>query len=298
MLISKIGEFGLIERFRKSIKTDSSVVIGSGDDCAAIRFSKDKYQLFTCDMLVEGVDFTLKDKPELIGRKAIAISISDIAACGGEPAHCLISLGLPKSLSVRFLDRISQGMFSLARKYRINIVGGDLSRANKLVIDVSMLGIVKKKNLILRSGAKIGDLIFVTGSLGGSIRGKHLCFTPRLEEAGFLVNNFKVNSMIDVSDGLAQDLGHILKASNVGAVIYESLIPFSKDAANLSEALYMGEDFELTFTLSNRETKRLLSRKDARFKCIGEIVDKRYGLRLIDKNRREKNIKPRGFKHF
>ncbi|MDD2689429.1 MAG: thiamine-phosphate kinase [Candidatus Omnitrophica bacterium] len=298
MLISKIGEFGLIERFRKSIKTDSSVVVGSGDDCAVIKFSKDKYQLFTCDMLVEGVDFTLRDKPELIGRKALAVSISDIAACAGEPTHCLISLGLPKSLPLRLLDRITRGIFSEAGKYRINILGGDLSRADKLVIDVSMLGMVKKKGLVLRNGAKTGDFIFVTGSLGGSIRGKHLSFAPRLKEAKFLVNNFKVNSMIDISDGLAADLGHILKASNAAAVIYEDLIPLSKDAKNLSEALFMGEDFELLFTLSRSDARKLLNKKDSRFRCIGQITAKKYGIRLIDKNGRERNLKPRGFTHF
>lgn len=298
MSISKIGEFGLIERFRESIKTDSSVVVGSGDDCAVIKFNKDKYELFTCDMLVEGVDFTLKDKPELIGRKAIAVSVSDIAACAGEPAHCLISLGLPRNLSLRLLDRISRGIFSEAKKYRINILGGDLSRADKLVIDVSMLGVVKKRNLILRSGAKTGDFIFVTGSLGGSIRGRHLMFTPRLKEAAFLVNNFRVNSMIDISDGLSQDLGHILKASNAGAVIYEDLIPLSRDAKNLSEALFMGEDFELLFTLSPSWAKKLVGKKDSRFRCIGEITDKKYGLRLVDKNGREKDLKPKGFTHF
>jgi thiamine-monophosphate kinase len=298
MLISKLGEFGLIDRIKKSIKTDASVVKGPGDDCAVIKFSKDKYMLFTSDMIVEGVDFTGKDRPYLVGRKAIAVSVSDIAACAGLPRYCLVSVGMPGSTSVDFIDKLIKGMFHFAKKYGINIVGGDLSRARQLTIDVSMLGIVEKKNLALRSGAKIGDIIFVTGKLGGSILGKHLRFTPRLKEARFLVKNFRVNSMIDISDGLTQDLGHILKESSSGAIIYEDLIPISKQARNLNDALYWGEDFELLFTVSAYEAKKLYRKKLTGFKPIGEIVDKKYGLRLVDKRGRDKIIKPKGFQHF
>lgn len=298
MQIKKIGEFGLIERFRKAIKTDSSVVKGSGDDCAVLKFDKNKYQLYTCDMLVQDVDFSLKDKPYLIGRKSLAVQVSDIASCGGLPRHCLISLSMPSKTRLEFVDKLFKGMFDLAKDYNINIVGGDLSRGERLVIDVSMLGVVEKKNLVLRSKARKGDIIFVTGTLGGSIRGKHLSFRPRLKEARFLVNNFKINSMIDISDGLTQDLGQILKQSNLGAVIYEELIPIDKQARNLNEALSMGEDFELIFTLSNQEAKRLSGKKLTGFRPIGEIVDKRYGLRLIDKRGREKAIQPKGFRHF
>lgn len=298
MLVGTIGEFGLIKRISKLIKLDYSVVKGSGDDCAVLKFDKKRYQLFTCDMIVEGVDFLSKDKPQLIGRKALAISISDIAACGGLPRYAVVSFGIPKTTHVKRIDKIAEGMFNLAREYKVNIVGGDLSRTNRLIIDASMLGIVEKKFLVLRSGARIGDIIFVTGELGGSIRGRHLRFTPRLKEARFLVKNFKVNSMIDVSDGLAQDLGHILEQSKVGAIIYEDLIPVSKEAHNLREAIFMGEDFELLFTLSRKETKRLSKRNFGIFKPIGEVVEQRYGLRLIDKKNKEKILKLKGFQHF
>lgn len=298
MLAREIGEFGLIERFRKAIKTDSDVIAGSGDDCAVLKLDKKNYQLFTCDMLIQDVDFTCSDDPYLVGRKALAVSISDIAACGGAPRFCLVALAFARNTKIEFIDRLFKGMSELAKKYKINIVGGDLSRAEKLTIDISLLGVVEKKNLVLRSGAKKGDIIFVTGSLGGSIQGKHLNFTPRLWEAGFLVNNFKVNSMIDISDGLAGDLGHILKASQAGAVIYEDLIPLSREARNLADALYTGEDFELLFTLSRQEAKKLLKLKFENFKAIGEVVDKKSGLRLIDKMNREKIISPNGYKHF
>jgi len=297
--LSKIGEFGLIERFRKSIKTDSSVIQGSGDDCAVMKFNKDKYMLFTCDMLVEGVDFLSRHSPLLVGRKALAVSVSDIAACGGSPRYCLVSLGLPRDISVEKVTAISRGLFNAAGRYKINVVGGDLSRASRLTIDVSMIGFVEKKFLVLRNGARKGDTIFVTGRLGGSIRGKHLEFIPRLEEARFLVKNFKVHAMIDISDGLAQDLGHVLAESRVGAKIYEDLIPIDKAARGLHDALYMGEDFELLFMLSREEAKRLCVKELAGYyKPIGEVVERSHGLRLVDKKGKEKIISPGGFRHF
>ena len=243
MLLSKLGEFGLIKRFRKQIKTDSTVVVGSGDDCAVLAFDKTRYQLFTCDMIVEGVDFSAKDKPELVGRKALAVSISDIAACGGIPRHAVVSLGFPKQTKVAYIDKVTKGIFDLAKSYKINIVGGDISRAQGFTIDISMLGLVEKKRLVLRRNAKSQDLILVSGPLGGSIRGKHLTFTPRVKEARFLTGNFKVNSMIDISDGLLQDLSHILEDSACGAIIYESLIPLSRDSKDINDALTSGEDF-------------------------------------------------------
>ena len=298
MLISELGEFGLIKRIRKQIMTDSSVIVGSGDDCAVLKFDKARFQLFTCDMIVEGVDFTKKDNPYLVGRKALAISISDIAACGGEPSHAVVSLGMPKNSTLKFSDSICKGILDLARQYKINIVGGDISRTIALTIDVSMLGLVEKKNLVLRSKARTGDIIFVTGEFGGSISGKHLKFIPRLKESRFLVNNFRIRSMIDVSDGLAQDLGHILEQSKVGAVIYEDLIPLSKGVRKLSDALNGGEDFELIFTLSRKEAKRLMQNKLNIFKPIGEITDKKSGFKLIDKSNKEKVIELKGYRHF
>ena len=298
MRLKDIGEFGLIERFRKLIKTDSSVIQGSGDDCAVLKWNKFNYQLFTCDMIVEDVDFTFKEKPYFIGRKSLSIQISDIASCGGEPRYCVISLGLKPKTNVKFIDGLFKGMLDIAKKYHINIVGGDISKSRKLTIDVSMLGVVEKKNLVLRKGAKKGDIIFVTGNLGGSIRGKHLNFTPRLKEARYLVKNFHVNAMIDISDGLVQDLGHILEQSGLGAVLYENLIPLAKEAGNLNEALYMGEDFELLFTLPPKDARKIIHNKLAYFKPIGEITDKKQGLTLIDKNNKQITIKHKGFRHF
>jgi thiamine-monophosphate kinase len=298
MLISEIGEFGLIERIKRMIKTDSSVIKGIGDDCAVLRFDRDKYLLSTSDMIVEDVDFTRKDEPYLIGRKSLAVSISDIAACAGNPRYAIISLGIPKYSTVKFVDRIIKGIVDLAKSYKINIVGGDLSRSSKLTIDVNVLGFVEKRYLVLRSGAKVGDIIFTSGKLGGSILGSHLKFTPRIKEARYLVNNFKINSMIDISDGLVQDLSHILKESKVGAVIYEALIPQSKQSRSLKDALYSGEDFELLFTVSRKEAGKILVKTQKIFRPIGEIFDRKYGFRLMDKRNKERLVKPGGFRHF
>ncbi|MDD5097070.1 MAG: thiamine-phosphate kinase [Candidatus Omnitrophica bacterium] len=298
MRLKDIGEFGLIKRFQQKIKTDASVVKGSGDDCAVLKWDKFNYQLFTCDMIIQGVDFKKTDSLELVGRKALAISISDIAACAGVPKYAVVALGLPKNMPVKAIDSLSKGLFSLSREYQINIVGGDISRSAKLLIDVSMLGVVEKKNLCLRSGAKVGDIIMVTGTFGGSIQGKHLKFTPRLEEARYLVNNFKINSMIDVSDGLTQDLGHILEQSSVGAVLYEKLVPLSKNVNTITDALCSGEEFELLFTVSRDEANKIIKNKKYRFTVIGEIMPEAFGLRLINDSSEYRQVKPKGFRHF
>jgi len=298
MLINKIGEFGLIERIKKSIKLDRTVVVGPGDDCAVIKLDKNNYQLLTADMLVEGIDFTKDTDPYLVGRKALAVSISDIAASAGTARYAVVSLGLKKNYALASVDRLIKGMLGLAKEFKINIVGGDISRADKLILNVAMLGVVKKKNLVLRSKAKKGDIILVTGGLGASIKGKHLKFIPRTKEAMFLTEKFKIHAMIDISDGLAQDLGHILKASKVGAVIYEHLIPLNSQAGGLEDALYSGEDFELLFTMARQEAKKLLSLRKTIFHPIGEIMDHKFGFKLIDSRGKEKKAKTKGFRHF
>ena len=298
MQVKDIGEFGLIERFRRKIKTDSSVVKGSGDDCAVLKFNQSSYQLFTCDMIVEGVDFYKTDNLRLVGRKALAISISDIAACGGVPKHAVVAFGLPKNMPVSQADRLGKGLFDLAGKFNINIVGGDISASGKLVVDVSLLGEVKKNKLCLRQGAKVGDIALVTGEFGGAIKGKHLKFTPRLKEAQFLVNNFKINSMIDVSDGLVADLGHILKQSSVGAVLYESLIPLSKQTLGSQEALGSGEEFELLFTASRDQASKIIKSAKYCFKAIGKIMPEAFGLRLINYKNKYSRLSLKGYCHF
>ena len=241
MKIKDIGEIGLIERLAKGIRLDKSVVKGAGDDTAVIKWTKDKYLLFTCDMLIEDVHFKLnRAAPFEIGWKALGRNISDIAAMGGLPRYALVSIGINAGLPVSFADGIYKGIRALADRFKINIVGGDTAASFKLVIDISMIGEVERSKLATRSGAKKGDAILLTGAVGGSIKERHLNFMPRLKEARMLVGNFKINSMIDVSDGLALDLWRILDASRVGARIYQDAIPLSKDADSFeSEIAFM-----------------------------------------------------------
>lgn len=298
MKLSDIGEFGFIDRIRGRIKTDASVICGSGDDCAVLAFNKKYYQLYTCDMIVEGVDFLATADPYLVGRKAIAINISDIAACGGFPRHCVVSLAAPKSISVRYLDKLCDGLLAMAREFNVNLVGGDMSSARQLMINVSMLGLVEKKHCVLRSKAKPADIICVTGALGGSYKGKHLDFTPRVRESCTLVRDFGVTSMIDISDGLLQDLGHIMSASNVGATLLAEAIPLQKEAKDLSDALYSGEDFELLFTLPVHQAKKLFLREPDLCTPIGCITRKEEGLRVLDAFGRKIPLHGKGYTHF
>ncbi|MFH1191726.1 MAG: thiamine-phosphate kinase [Candidatus Omnitrophota bacterium] len=298
MRISDIGEFGLIKRFQQRIKTGSCVIKGSGDDCAVLEWDKHNYQLFTTDMIIAGVDFKKNENLVFVGRKSLAISISDIAACAGIPKHAVVALGLPRNMKVSQVDLLAKGIFDLAKEFNINIVGGDISAADKLIINVSMLGAVEKNKLCLRQDAKANDLIMVTGEFGGAIKGKHLKFTPRLKEARFLVDNFKIHAMIDVSDGLVADLGHILKQSSVGAVLYESLIPLSKQARDIQEALCSGEEFELLFTATRDQASKIIKSAKYRFKVIGEIMPESFGLRLINYENEYSKFKFQGYRHF
>ena len=300
--LKAIGEFGLIERISRATRTGSRVIAGIGDDAAVLKYTRNKHLLLTTDMILEDVHFTLKGaSPEQIGHKALAVNISDIAAMGGVPTYAVVALGLPAYLPVEFVDRLYAGMNALAREFKVDLVGGDTNSSSRLTVAVSLLGEVERKKLTLRSGARIGDYILVTGDLGGSIRLKHLNFIPRINEAGFLVNNFKINSMIDISDGLASDIFHITKASKVGAVLYAGQIPISPEGKTLSHALNDGEDFELLFTLSRKEALRLMSGKPRGLRIplavIGEIVDKRRGVRIV-RDGKSHRLMPRGFTHF
>ncbi len=276
MNVSDLGEFGLIDKIRKYAPMTSSVVKGIGDDTAVLRHTKDKYLLFTTDMLIEGVHFARRMGGGPIGHKALACSISDIAAMGGVPTHAIVSLGVGPKTPLRFVEDMYKAMGALAKYFGVSIVGGDTVRSDKVVINVALLGEVEKKHIVTRSGARSGDWIFVTGTLGRSLAtGKHLNFIPRLKEARFLVKNFKPSAMIDISDGLAGDLNHILKASRAGVRLWDNAVPLTK-GATLAQALTDGEDFELLFTLKESDAMRLLKWQNKRrswiFYPIGEIV--------------------------
>jgi thiamine-monophosphate kinase len=298
MRLPEASELNLITRISRKIRTDSSVICGIGDDTAVLKYTKDRYLLYTCDMLIEGVDFTSRARPEQIGHKALACSLSDIAAMGGAPRYALVSLGIPKRNAQRFVDGFYSGLNVLAGKFKVNVVGGDLSACEKIIVDVSVIGQVRKKCLTLRHGAKSGDIIFVSGSLGGSIYGKHLSFIPRIAEANYLVSHYKASAMMDISDGLSLDLYRLCQASGVGAVIYEDLVPVAAQAKSFDEALHMGEDFELLFTMPVSLARKLIKSRGNIFKAIGEIRDKKFGLKLITRDYQEKPLVLKGYQHF
>ena len=258
MKLSQIGEFGLIDILKKYAPASKTVIKGIGDDTAVLAHNKKEYLLFTTDMLAEGTHFTRRMPAGAIGHKALACSISDIAAMGGWPTFAVVSIGIPKNLPVSFIKDIYKGIERTARDFNVSIVGGDTIKTDKMVINVALLGLVEKKNLVTRAGAKIGDWIFVTGALGGSFKsGRHLDFLPRLAQARFLVEKFRPSAMMDISDGLAGDLNHILRASRVGARLDHAFIPRRK-GISLSQALNEGEDFELLFTLPSHKASVLM----------------------------------------
>ncbi len=258
MNISNLGEFRLIQKLSKIVPCQPSTIRGIGDDAAVLPFKKDKYLLFTTDMLIEGAHFLKSMGAQRIGRKALACSISDIAAMGGVPTNAVVSVGLPKHTSVKFVTDLYKGLSQIAKEFRVSIVGGDTTQADQLIINIALLGQVTKKYLVTRNGAKPGDWIFVSGPLGGSLKsGRHLTFTPRVAMAQFLVKQYRPSAMMDISDGLAGDLNHILTASKTGAKLWEEAIPCYQ-GVTLPQALSDGEDFELLFTLPEKVAERLM----------------------------------------
>jgi thiamine-monophosphate kinase len=285
-----MNEFELIERLARLLPRNASTIVGAGDDCAVLDLGNPEHMvLFKTDAVVEGVHFEKDTEPARVGRKAIARCLSDIAAMAGTPTHALVTLALPSGFRVPYVERLYEGMAALATQHAVAIVGGETtSNPERILVSVAMLGRAPRNQCPLRSAAKPGDAIFVTGELGGSRAGKHLDFEPRLAEARWLVGHFPVHAMIDLSDGLAGDLRHVLKASGVGAELRAASIPISRAARQaarrvpgarppLAAALADGEDFELLFTVPARRAVSLLDAWKPAFPglkltCVGKIT--------------------------
>ncbi len=296
-----MNELELINKIKILLPQNETVVAGIGEDCAVIDFKYNNYWLlFKTDAIVEGIHFTSGTEPEKVGHKAIARCLSDIAAMGGNPTSALITIGLPKNFSPEYIEGIYNGMSKVASRYSVVIVGGETTtNPERILISVSMLGMVEKDKCVFRSGAKPGDAIFVTGELGGSIDGKHLEFEPRIKEAQWLVKNFKPSAMIDLSDGLASDLRHITVEQGLGAELLASAIPISHSAKihyqtnpsskpPLTAALTDGEDFELLFTINPKAAVVLLDMwkktfPNLKLSCIGKVADI-IGFKIRTKN--------------
>lgn len=303
-----LSETELIQRLTQDLPADSSVLTGPGDDCAVLDWGGSKL-LFKTDAIVEGIHFERDTPPKTIGRKALARALSDIAAMSGTPTHALITLGVHAEMEPSLIEAVYQGLRDCAREHHVNIVGGETTSLSQLTLSISLIGRASKP--ILRTGSAVGDAIFVSGELGGSMAGHHLNFTPRLKEARWLSDQDIVHAMIDLSDGLATDLRHLL-SDQTGAVLLTRALPIRRAAKErardnpsgktaLLAALTDGEDYELLFTVSSKDAVPLLDGWKSAFPetplhCIGKITDQ-PGIALRD----NKGVKPltlHGYDHL
>jgi len=309
-----MNEFQLIARLCACLPSHAGVIAGAGDDCAVLDWGRTgRALLFKTDAVVEGIHFLPAAKPESIGHKALGRCLSDIAAMGGRALAALVTLALPRDFDPQFIGKIYAGMNLLARRHGVAIVGGETtSNPERLLISVALLGEVARKRCVLRSGARAGDALFVTGELGGSLAGKHLRFEPRLAEGRWLAEHFPIHAMIDLSDGLAGDVRHLMERGRVGAELLAGAIPISRAARlragtgqaakpPLLAALTDGEDYELLFAAARRDAARLAGawRKQfpkVRLSRIGKITAA-PGLKLRDE-RGVRALRAYGYVHF
>jgi len=285
--LSEIGERGFISRIRAKTpqRASDGIVAGIGDDCAVVRHSPDSATdlVLKSDCVIEGRHFMPGTEGRLVGRKAVGRVLSDIAAMGATPRWFLVDMVAPGETPVEFAEEVHAGMMEFAEKFSFPLVGGDTAQGPVFELHIFGVGEVPRGTAILRSGAKPGDGVYVTGTLGGSFAsGKHLTFEPRLRESALLRGI--ASSMIDISDGLASELRHIANASGVTLEIDSSLIPLSA-GASIENAFFDGEDFELLFTARNCEI--------AEFTRIGRVGEGRASV-VID----GKPLPDGGFDHF
>ena len=333
------SEFDFIDALRQRAGAGGhSLVAGIGDDAAVVRSTAGKETVITADLLVEDIDFRRTTTPPyLLGHKALAVSLSDIAAMGARPLWSMVSIGVPEDVwETDFVERLYDGLLDLANRYGVQLIGGDTSRTNeRVVIDSIVSGECAAGMAVMRAGARPGDQVFVTGSLGAAAaglrlieRGAHLAEQnladddsqkldhvllrqlrpePRVGWGIVLGEERLATSMIDLSDGLSSDLNRLCTASSVGALIDSALLPVDDRVTELCGrraldplqlALHGGEDFELLFTVNPANVARLPKRVDGvEIKRIGEITDSRDGVR-VSEGTRVWELKPGGWVHF
>lgn len=330
MGIEQLGEFTLIDMIKQdTINKADHVVIGIGDDAAVVKATPEQLQLVTTDMLVEQVHFDLATTSAWqLGYKAIAVNLSDIAAMGGVPRHVVISIGIPKKVTADFVVSLYEGMKAICREFGVNIVGGDtVASPHGLVINVTVMGEVQPDMLQRRSGARVGELVVVTGTLGDSSCGldllmqgdwqgydfalplvtRHLVPHPQVL-VGPMLATLGSRSMNDISDGLASEVNEIAVASQVGMHIYRQQIPLSKEVeagarmlgkSAVDYALYGGEDYQLVFTIG-REQFKLVAQVDikTRLTVIGEVTTQNQGVLLVAEDGSTSVLEAKGYNHF
>ena len=336
--ISDLGEFGLIDQLTKHIvlKNESSLV-GIGDDAAVIQVSEDTVQLISTDMLVEGIHFNLMYMPlKHLGYKAVAVNVSDICAMNGTAQQITVSLAVSSRFPLEALEELYEGIQLACTNYGVDLVGGDTtSSTSGLVINVTVLGIAKKEDVVYRSGAKEYDLLVVTGDLGAAYMGLQVLerekevfkanpsIQPDLDGHDYIIERqlkpearkdiigylkeleVKPTAMIDISDGLASEILHLCKASKVGCHVYDEKVPIDAKTSmtaidfNLDPntcALNGGEDYELLFTIDQKDFDKI--KGNPHMTVIGHITNENDGIYYVDKNGSAITLKAQGWKHF
>lgn len=320
MVTMPLAEKMLISRIRRSaVRRGKGVVTGIGDDCAVLRAPRGHQVLATTDFTLEGVHFRREwHSPEVVGRRCLTRGLSDIAAMGGEPLAVFLSLAVPKKLPQSWVDGFVKGLLELAGEFKVPLAGGDTAQSPTGVLaDIVVLGSAPKGKVILRSGAKPGDRIYVTGELGGASAAlkllvarkkvrprefpRHFHPVPRIAVGGVLRRKDLATAMIDLSDGLSTDLNHVCEESGVGAEVLAAAIPKAnvgraRNTVDLSQALHGGDDYELLFTAP--PGKQIPERiANVPVSLIGRITRSRKVLLVYEKGG-SRELKPAGWEHF
>ena len=295
MKLREVGEDRLLEQLLGKLRTGRGVVRGVGDDCALVESAKgsDLHVLKT-DCLVEQIHFAKTARPEMVGWKALARPLSDFAAMSAIPSFALVTLIVPATRNMGWVRRLYGGIEKAARTFDVSVVGGETSATKgPAVISISITGSVERDRWVGRAGGKVGDELFVTGKLGGSLGGRHLGFVPRIVESRWLTKNFRVHAMMDLSDGLGADLPRLARASKVGFEIDEASLPLNR-GCTIAQAISDGEDYELLFAMAPNDSRSLRSRWRKKFPRVPLT---RVG--RLDRNSKMGNRELlRGYVHF
>jgi len=303
-------ESDFVAWLRRIVPTHPQLKLGIGDDAAVLSLASSQC-VVTSDMLMDGVDFVMSEcDPRRVGRKALAVNLSDLAAMAAKPVAAIVSIAVPTTASIEVTKAICEGLLELAAEYGLALAGGDTnSWSHPLAISITAIGEPTARGVLTRAGARAGDAILVTGEFGGSILGRHFDFTPRIREALKLHQRYELHAAIDVSDGLSLDLSRLGRESSCGAIIDAQCVPISCDAFRLAEqnsdsgspldhALSDGEDFELILAVSAETADRIVADQSIGVSLarIGEFVAE-PGLWLRDETGECQPLVPRGYEH-